>query len=100
MLNNLPVPIFAAAAPGTGNNPFDMVRSAGGDLYDQLILLSWVVALVAWVIGGLFMLFGSEASSARARKMCLRVTIGVAIICCAKPALIFIGQIFGSQAKF
>lgn len=97
MFNNLPV--FAATAPA-GNNPFDMIRSAGSNIYDQLVLLSWVVALVAWVIGGLFMLFGSEAASARARKICLNVTIGVVLISCAKPVITFIAQIFGAQAKF
>lgn len=99
MINNLPVFAAAAAAPA-GNNPFDMLRSAGGTIFDQLVLLSWVVALVAWVVGGLFMLFGSEAASAKARRICLRVTIGVVLISCAKPFLTFVGQIFGAQAKF
>lgn len=98
MFNNLPV--LAAAAAPAGNNPFDMLRTAGGSVYDQLVLLSWVVALVAWVVGGLFMLFGSETASARARQICLRVTIGVVLISCAKPFITFVGQIFGAQAKF
>lgn len=100
MFNNLPVFAAAAAATQTGNNPFDMLRSAGGNIYDQLVPLSWVVALVAWVVGGLFMLFGSEAASARARKICLRVTVGVVLISCGKAFLTFVGQIFGAQAKF
>lgn len=98
MFNNLPV--LAAAAAPAGNNPFEMIRAAGGNLYDELVLVSWIIALLAWVVGGLFMLFGSETTSARARQICLRVTMGVFLISCAKPIITFVGQIFGAQAKF
>ena len=82
-----------AAAETSGVDPFQAIQTAGGTVYDKLMG-------IAWIIGGFCWLLGSESTAQMAKKIMFRVVIGIVVLTCAKPAIVWIAGLFGHSVKF
>lgn len=92
--------LVSAAAAAGGVDPFQSIRTAAGSIYDELVLTSWIIGAVVLVIGAFCFMFASESTTQMAKKIMIRVSIGIAVLTCAKPIVTWVASLFGGAAKF
>lgn len=99
ILSNQGIKLLAAAET-SGVDPFQAIQTAGGTVYDKLMGIAWIVAAVVLVIGGFCWLLGSESTAQMAKKIMFRVVVGIVVLTCAKPAVVWVAGLFGQSVKF